>query len=73
MSAFYRTIKDESPGVPLCPYRIALAWAADQAALFNRIRGPGWKIAHNSTSIPYHLVSAGEVYRLKQLTVRNNS
>ena len=33
----------------------------------------GWKICHSSISIPYHLVSAGEIYPLKQLTERNES
>jgi hypothetical protein len=32
-----------------------------------------WKISHSSISIPYHLVSAGEIYPLKQLTERNES
>ena len=31
----------------------------------------GWKIAHSSISIPYHLVRDGEVYPLKELTDRN--
>jgi PAS domain S-box-containing protein len=31
----------------------------------------GWKIAHSSISIPYHLVQEGEVYPLKQLMERN--
>ena len=33
----------------------------------------GWKISHSSISIPYHLVSAGEIYPLKELTDRNES
>lgn len=33
----------------------------------------GWKICHSSISIPYHLVGAGEIYPLKQLTERNEA
>lgn len=31
----------------------------------------GWKIAHSSISIPYHLVRDGEVYPMMELTERN--
>jgi two-component system, cell cycle sensor histidine kinase and response regulator CckA len=31
----------------------------------------GWKIAHSSISIPYHLVRAGEVYPMLELESRN--
>jgi diguanylate cyclase (GGDEF)-like protein/PAS domain S-box-containing protein len=41
--------------------------------LIFRKEAAGWKIAHSSISIPYHLVSAGEIYPLKQLTERNES
>jgi len=33
----------------------------------------GWKISHSSISIPYHLVSTGEIYPLKELTERNET
>ena len=33
----------------------------------------GWKICHSSISIPYHLVNAGEIYPLKELTERSES
>jgi diguanylate cyclase (GGDEF)-like protein/PAS domain S-box-containing protein len=41
--------------------------------LIFRKEAAGWKICHSSISIPYHLVSAGEIYPLKQLTERNES
>jgi PAS domain-containing protein len=41
--------------------------------LIFRKEGAGWKISHSSISIPYHLVSAGEIYPLKELTERNES
>src|ERR1035437_5641777 len=41
--------------------------------LIFRKEAVGWKISHSSISIPYHLVSAGEIYPLKQLTERNES
>jgi diguanylate cyclase (GGDEF)-like protein/PAS domain S-box-containing protein len=41
--------------------------------LIFRKEAAGWKICHSSISIPYHLVSAGEIYPLKQLTDRNES
>jgi len=39
--------------------------------LIFRNESAGWKIAHSSISIPYHLVQDGEVYPLKQLLERN--
>jgi diguanylate cyclase (GGDEF)-like protein/PAS domain S-box-containing protein len=41
--------------------------------LIFRKEAAGWKICHSSISIPYHLVSAGEIYPLKELTERNES
>ena len=41
--------------------------------LIFRNEAAGWKICHSSISIPYHLVSAGEIYPLKELTERNQS
>jgi diguanylate cyclase (GGDEF)-like protein/PAS domain S-box-containing protein len=41
--------------------------------LIFRKEAAGWKICHSSISIPYHLVSAGEIYPLKELTDRNES
>ncbi|MBI5381361.1 MAG: PAS domain S-box protein [Opitutae bacterium] len=38
--------------------------------IFRHEKG-GWKIAHSSISIPYHLVQVGEVYPLKELVERN--
>ena len=32
-----------------------------------------WRISHSSFSVPYHLVGAGEIYPLKELTERNES
>ena len=39
--------------------------------LIFRKESAGWKIAHSSISIPYHLVREGEVYPLKELSDRN--
>jgi len=39
--------------------------------LIFRKESAGWKIAHSSISIPYHLVQEGEVYPLKELMNRN--
>ncbi len=39
--------------------------------LIFRKESAGWKIAHSSISIPYHLVREGEVYPLKELVERN--
>jgi PAS domain S-box-containing protein len=39
--------------------------------LIFRKESAGWKIAHSSISIPYHLVREGEVYPLKELVDRN--
>jgi two-component system, cell cycle sensor histidine kinase and response regulator CckA len=39
--------------------------------LIFRKESAGWKISHSSISIPYHLVRAGEVYPLQELTERN--
>src|SRR5512140_2587030 len=39
--------------------------------LIFRKESAGWKISHSSISIPYHLVRAGEVYPLKELSDRN--
>ena len=41
--------------------------------LIFRKEAAGWKICHSSISIPYNLVSAGEIYPLKELTERNES
>src|ERR1035437_3159909 len=41
--------------------------------LIFRKEAAGWKISHSSISIPYHLVSAGEIYPLKELAERNES
>jgi diguanylate cyclase (GGDEF)-like protein/PAS domain S-box-containing protein len=41
--------------------------------LIFRKEAAAWKISHSSISIPYHLVSAGEIYPLKELTERNES
>lgn len=41
--------------------------------LIFRKEAAGWRICHSSYSIPYHLVSTGEIYPLKQLTERNRS
>lgn len=41
--------------------------------LIFRKEAAGWRISHSSISIPYHLVSAGEIYPLKELTDRNES
>lgn len=41
--------------------------------LIFRKEATGWKICHSGISIPYHLVSAGEIYPLKALTERNES
>ena len=41
--------------------------------LIFRKEAAGWRICHSSISIPYHLVSAGEIYPLKELTERNRS
>jgi len=41
--------------------------------LIFRREDAGWKISHCSYSIPYHLVSAGEIYPLKELLERNES
>jgi diguanylate cyclase (GGDEF)-like protein/PAS domain S-box-containing protein len=41
--------------------------------LIFRKEATGWKICHSSYSNPYHLVSAGEIYPLKELTERNGS
>jgi diguanylate cyclase (GGDEF)-like protein/PAS domain S-box-containing protein len=41
--------------------------------LIFRKEASGWKICHSSISIPYNLVSTGEIYPLKQLTERNES
>lgn len=41
--------------------------------LIFRKEAGGWRISHSSISIPYHLVSAGEIYPLKALTERNES
>jgi len=41
--------------------------------LIFRKEGAGWKIYHSSISIPYHLVGAGEIYPLKELSERNES
>jgi PAS domain S-box-containing protein len=38
--------------------------------IFN-LESAGWKIAHSSISIPYHLVREGEVYPLMELAGRN--
>jgi PAS domain S-box-containing protein len=38
--------------------------------LIFRKESAGWKIAHSSISIPYHLVREGEVYPLKELASR---
>ena len=38
--------------------------------IFN-LEAAGWKIAHSSISIPYHLVREGEVYPLQELAERN--
>jgi PAS domain S-box-containing protein len=38
--------------------------------IFHKESG-GWKISHSSISIPYGLVSEGEVYPMKELVVRN--
>ncbi|HEY4744659.1 MAG TPA: ATP-binding protein [Desulfuromonadaceae bacterium] len=39
--------------------------------LIFRKESAGWRIAHSSISIPYHLVREGEVYPMKELTERN--
>jgi diguanylate cyclase (GGDEF)-like protein/PAS domain S-box-containing protein len=44
-----------------------------RVVLIFRKEDAGWRISHSSFSIPYHLVSAGEIYPLKQLTERNES
>ena len=41
--------------------------------LIFRKEAAGWKISHSSISIPYNLVSAGEIYPLKELTDRNEA
>jgi diguanylate cyclase (GGDEF)-like protein/PAS domain S-box-containing protein len=41
--------------------------------LIFRKEAAGWKICHSSISIPYNLVSTGEIFPLKQLTERNES
>jgi diguanylate cyclase (GGDEF)-like protein/PAS domain S-box-containing protein len=41
--------------------------------LIFRREAAGWKIAHSSISIPYHLVGAGEIYPLKELAERNET
>lgn len=41
--------------------------------LIFRLEPAGWKIAHSSISIPYHLVKEGEVYPLKALEERNQA
>ena len=41
--------------------------------LIFRKEAAAWKISHSSISIPYHLVSSGEIYPLKELTERNES
>lgn len=41
--------------------------------LIFRKESAGWKISHSSISIPYHLVRAGEVYPLQELSARNQS
>jgi ketosteroid isomerase-like protein len=38
--------------------------------LIFRKEAPGWRIAHSSISIPYHLVREGEVYPMKEVTNR---
>jgi two-component system, cell cycle sensor histidine kinase and response regulator CckA len=39
--------------------------------LIFRLEGTDWKISHSSISIPYHLVRAGEIYPMQELTDRN--
>ncbi len=39
--------------------------------LIYRLESAGWKIAHSSISIPYHLVREGEVYPVEELVDRN--
>src|ERR1035441_7036219 len=59
--------------LPTCSFLAEDEHQTARLVLIFRKEAAGWKICHSSISIPYNLVSTGEIFPLKQLTERNES